>query len=225
MDDREPGDRRMTDESRRLVARARQWYTETDHWAVQLAVDLAVAVAIVAVLGAVLFAASGVWPPFVAVESGSMAPNIQQGDLIFVVDTDRYVHPAASEDGIVTSDHPGDHEQFNRPGSVIVYEPDTTQTPIIHRAMHQVDAEEAWVERADPAALRGTATCEQTPACPAPHAGYITKGDDNEHYDVEQGQSVIKPEWIHGKAAVRIPYLGYIRLAMDPAQWPRLLPG
>lgn len=225
MDDREPGDRRPVDEQHRLVGRIRRWYTETDHWAVQLATDVVVAVAIVLVLGAVLFAVSGVWPPFVAVESGSMAPNIQQGDLVFVVDTDRYVHEAAGADGIVTSDRPGDHERFNNPGTVIVYEPESTQTPIIHRAMYHVDAGEEWVDRADPDSLRGATTCAQTPACPAPHAGYITKGDDNEYYDVEQGQSVIRPEWIHGKAAVRIPYLGYVRLALDPTQWPRLLPG
>ena len=223
MGDRDPRVRRDGDDQPPWE-RVRQWYSETDHWAVQIGVDLATALAIVLVLGTVLFAASGVWPPLVAVESGSMTPNIQEGDLVFVVDVDRHVHEAATADGIVTSEQAGDHERLNQPGSVIVYEPANGQTPIIHRAMLHVEAGEEWTDRADPDALRDTPTCEQTPACPAPHTGYITKGDDNTHYDVEQGQSVIRPESIHGKAAVRIPYLGYIRLALDPTQWPQVLP-
>lgn len=218
-------DREALDDPRQIGVRVRQWYTESDHWAKQLAVDLVVALTIVAVLGTVLFAASGIWPPLVAVESGSMSPNIQEGDLVFVVDTDRYVHTEASGDGIVPTGQAVEHERFNRPGTVIVFQPDGTDTPIIHRAKLHVEAGEDWTERADPAAMRSPGSCDQTPACPAPHDGYITKGDDNEYYDVDQGQSVVRPEWIHGKAAFRIPYLGYVRLALEPGQWPHLVPG
>lgn len=224
MDDPESEQRREPAE-RQSVRRVYEWYNETDHWGKQLATDILVAVLIVAVLGSVLFAASGVWPPLVAVESGSMEPNINEGDLVFVVDADRYVHSAATADGIVTADDPGDHQRFNQPGTVIVFHPDGAETtPIIHRAKLAVEDGEEWVDRADPDALRGESVCAQTAECPAPHAGYITKGDDNAHYDVVQGQSgVVKPEWIHGKAVFRVPYLGYLRLALDPSQWPRLL--
>lgn len=39
-------------------------------------------VAVVVAVGAVLFAVSGVWPPMVAVESGSMQPTLERGDLV-----------------------------------------------------------------------------------------------------------------------------------------------
>ena len=39
---------------------------------------------IVFLVGAVLFAVAGVWPPVVAVESASMQPNLDRGDLVFV---------------------------------------------------------------------------------------------------------------------------------------------
>lgn len=42
-----------------------------------------------AVVAATLFAVSGVWPPMVAVESGSMAPSLRTGDLVVASATDR----------------------------------------------------------------------------------------------------------------------------------------
>jgi signal peptidase len=50
----------------------------------------------------------------------------------------------------------------------------------------------------------------------APHAGYITKGDNgktNPSYDQQGGISYnqpVKKEWIIGVAKVRDPYLGYL---------------
>lgn len=173
-----------------------------------------------------LFAVSGVWPPLVAVESGSMEPNMQKGDLVVIVDNERYADDLATQHGIVTREAgtTGGHESFNEPGNVIVFRPDGgSGTPIIHRAEFFVEEGEDWASRADSQYLDAE-TCEDLPvdardSCPAPHDGYVTKGDDNSGYDPIQGQSnVVKPEWIQGKAVVRVPYLGCIRLALEPGE-------
>lgn len=44
---------------------------------------------VVSMVGLLLFSVSGVWPPLVAVESGSMQPNLQKGDLVFVTEEHR----------------------------------------------------------------------------------------------------------------------------------------
>jgi len=47
----------------------------------------------------------------------------------------------------------------------------------------------------------------------APHDGFVTKGDANERYDQEQGLStVVRPEWVEGKARYRVPIIGNLRL-------------
>ena len=184
--------------------------------------DLATSVVAVLLLGGFLFAISGVWPPMVAIESGSMEPNMAINDLAFVMDSDRFQPEAAGavgpgDTGIVTADV-GDREgytQFGNSGDVIVFEPDgrSDRTPIIHRAMFWVEAGEDWTERADPAHLNG-ATCGQLSACPAPHSGFITMGDDNPAYD-QAGNRItepVKPEWVVGTAEMRIPWLGWFRL-------------
>ena len=60
------------------------------------------------------------------------------------------------------------------------------------------------------------ASCNELTYCPAPNSGFITKGDNpstNTEYDQAQAMSrPVKPEWIKGKAMVRIPGLGWIRL-------------
>ncbi len=199
-----------------------RWYRESTHWAVTLSRDLLTGIAIVLVLATLLFTISGVWPPLVAVESGSMDPHIKQGDLVLVVDTDRYASDIATADGVVPRDIGAEagHQQFDEPGSVIVFRPDGGYgTPVIHRAELYVEEGEKWVDRADPAYLGGRTTCEAVPDCPAPYDGYVTKGDANAGYDVIQGQTaLVKPEWIQGKAAYRIPYLGCLRLAFEPGE-------
>ncbi len=46
---------------------------------------------------------------------------------------------------------------------------------------------------------------------PAPHEGYITKGDNNLYPD-QSGLRIepVKPEWVICVARVRIPYLGHL---------------
>ncbi|MGM0592875.1 MAG: S26 family signal peptidase, partial [Halobacteriota archaeon] len=52
--------------------------------------EIVTSVASVVVIGLLLFAISGVWPPMVAVESGSMEPHMERGDLIFITTPDRF---------------------------------------------------------------------------------------------------------------------------------------
>ncbi|MFT4945192.1 MAG: signal peptidase [Halovenus sp.] len=187
--------------------------------------DLAMSIAAVLLLGGYLFAMSGVWPPMVAIESGSMEPNMQVNDLAFVMDTDRFP-PAASEDigpgdtGVVTAAVGAEtgYSQFGNSGDVIVYQPNGNngRTPIIHRAMFWVEEGENWCthEAVNPDYLgsNGNVNSDQ---CQASHSGFITKGDDNPSYDqvgTQQISAPVRPDWIIGIAETRIPWLGWFRL-------------
>jgi len=162
--------------------------------------DILIILITVAIIGAVLFGVSGTWPALVAVESGSMIPNMNVGDLIFVVEENRY-------GGYVTAVEAASSGKisFGGYGDVIVYEPngETGVTPIIHRAI-------TWINEsvAQQAGFTGDAA----------HAGYITKGDNNELYDqnaifTEYGRmQPVKEEWIIGKALFAIPLIGFVPL-------------
>jgi signal peptidase len=181
--------------------------------------EVLTSVAAVAMIGLLLFAVSGVWPPMVAVESGSMEPHMERGDLVFITEPDRFSPAFAHGDtGIVTYETgtAEGYSTFGVPGSVIVYRPPGSGgPPIIHRARLHVDEGENWVDRASPDYLPST-DCEQVPACPAPYDGFITKGDANAQYDQVSGIApVVRSEWVHGIARVRVPYLGYVRLAFS----------
>lgn len=181
--------------------------------------EVLTSVAAVALIGLLLFAISGVWPPMVAVESPSMDPHMQKGDLVFVTEPGRFIPGYAhGGTGVVTAERGAAHDYrtFEGYGSVIIYRaPDRAGPPIIHRAMFWVDRGENWYDRANPAYVQGD-SCSEIPRCPAPHAGFITKGDNNPHYDqVSHIATVVKPDWVIGVAHVRIPYLGWIRLAMS----------
>ena len=219
--DAETTDNRVTIDDDGVV----RWFLKTDNGTVVFARDILSSVAIVAVIGALLFALSGIWPPLVAVESGSMEPNMQRGDLIFVVAQDRFVGDNPTEGtGVVTLESGAEtgEETFGQSGDVIIFEPDgdSTATPIIHRAHFWVEEGENWVEtKADEASLNGR-DCRSIDACPAPHDGFVTKGDANTAYDqVDDGRyaetTVVDPAWIEAKASVRIPFLGYSRLFFE----------
>lgn len=178
---------------------------------------------IVLLIGLLLFSVSGVWPPMVAVESESMEPNIDKYDLIIVTEPGRFAPETADDTGVVTAGSASErvHESFNRAGSVIVYEnPDSFGPPVIHRAHFYVEEGENWYEKANPEYISAD-SCEELNQCPAPHAGYITKGDNdqsNAQYDQANGIApVVKPAWITGIAQLRIPRVGYIRLALTGA--------
>lgn len=161
---------------------------------VELVKSLVEALVIVALIVSVAYAATGSWHIGFAVESGSMEPNMQVGDLILVQAPHR-TEIITYEDGEQLN-----YTSFNQFGNVIIYRPNglMAATPIIHRAMY-------WVE-----------TGEQMPdGRPAPHAGYITKGDNNAGYDQPMlGVEPVRPEWVVAVAKLRVPYLGYPSLIL-----------
>ncbi len=129
----------------------------------------------------------GLWTPMVAVESGSMVPNLNIGDIVLV--------QGASRTEITPWDQAEKtgYTAFNNPGDVILYRPygkaslnlfdqlkmllgwapgKDKATPIIHRALSYVnEGEPMW---------------QDGPS--APFSGYITKGDHNEMIDQMAGQ-------------------------------------
>ncbi|WP_049902291.1 S26 family signal peptidase [Halococcus agarilyticus] len=201
------------------IARAR-WLATTDNEAVAFVREVASSLAIVAAIGLLLFAVSGIWPPMVAIESGSMEPNLYRGDLVFVMEEHRFAGGAAHAGTGVVSYRAGanaSYREFNEYGDVIVYEQngDPRATPIIHRARFWVNDGENWYDEANRAFLGGADDCEELSNCPAPHAGFITKGDHNGEYDqigFDPISDPVKPSWITGTAEFRIPWLGEIRL-------------
>lgn len=202
-----------------------RWFLKTEDGTVMMVRDVLTSVAIVAAIGLVLFAISGIWPPLVAVESGSMDPNMQEGDLIFVVGEDRFVGDNPIDGtGVVTLENGQEsgYDKFGKAGDVVVFQPggSETATPVIHRAHFWVEEDENWVEQADPAIIGEDTTCDDVASCPADHAGFITKGDHNGGYDQQtnrgaRSDEIVKPEWITGKASFRIPWLGNVRLLFD----------
>lgn len=203
-----------------------KWFWTTDRgWVIYLR-DVTTSVTAVLIIGLLLFAISGIWPPMVAVESGSMEPNMERGDLVFVVDDDRFIPDNAPvHDGQSTGVLPADraaetgYTKFNGYGDVIVFQRDGRRnlTPVIHRAVLWVEDGENWYDRANPAYMGSASNCEQLNHCPAPHAGFITLGDANPAYDQHRGpnsalSAPVKPEWVIGTAEVKVPYLGNVRL-------------
>lgn len=169
--------------------------TKDDPWYFAFIRDFLISLAILGIVIGGIYLYSGVWPPMVAVESGSMKPNIQVGDVVFVVEGKITTYREGVETGF---------SSFGRPGNVIIFNPPLHRgAPIIHRAMY-------WVEE-------GERMWDDGPI--APHSGYITKGDNNQAYDqMSVGLSYnepIKKKWIIGKAKYKIPFIGKIRLFLE----------
>lgn len=211
-------------EEETLVEGFRQFASMDAEWIIFTREALSSAGLIVSI-GALLFAVSGVWPPMVAVASGSMAPHMQTNDMVFVTGEHRFTGSGVyANTGVVTyqSGRKNEYNTFQEPGNVIVYRPNgnTEKTPIIHRARFWVNNSENWYNEADPAYIGSAQNCEQLSFCPAPHSGFITKGDANSNYDQvrppggEAITSPVKPKWVVGKAQFRIPWLGKVRLAL-----------
>ena len=104
----------------------------------------------------------------VSVNSSSMTPNLNIGDLVIIEN--------ATKSNIITYDEAKltGYKSFNLPGDVILYHRYGQENgkPLISRAMSYVEAEDPmW---------------EGGPA--APFSGYITKGDHNEVIDQMAGQ-------------------------------------
>ena len=179
-----------------LLEKIRKFYHSDSFWA-GLFRDLVFVFVVVAVFSFASQVIFGLWTPMVAVESESMVPNIQIGDIIFMESMERTVVVTNAE-GIQKN-----YTSFGEYGDVILYKPFGMgdRTPIIHRAMY-------YVETGGPMWSGGP---------PAPHAGYITKGDHNPSYDQKGSISYLQPvkkEWVTGVARIsRVPILGCISLA------------
>lgn len=167
-------------------------------------------IVISAIIIGIPFLISGVWPPFVSVISDSMEPNMTRGDMVFIVQNDRFTEKG-SIDGISVE------SQENRTGDVIVYYPNgnNSRTPVIHRAIMHVEEGENWVERADPEYLASD-SCTFTANCPAPNPGFVTLGDANSRYDQSADLSApVRSEWIVGKSQIKVPFVGWIRVGLS----------
>jgi len=174
--------------------------------------EIASVLVTVGAIVAILLLICGTWPAIVTIESESMVPHMNVGDLVLVVAGDRYGELQSLEEGNASG-----YEKFGMPGDVIIYRPNgnTELHPIIHRAMF-------WVDEGEEIALEaGMKTATYT----APHEGYITKGDNNPVID-QVGWSnyrnlggpiePVKKEWIIGKAMYSVPYIGYLPLNIVP---------
>lgn len=177
-----------------LFEKIRKFYHSDSLWA-GLFRDVIFVIAVVAIFASVSQVVFGLWTPMVAVESESMVPHIQIGDIIFMESFERT--------GIITQKDgkQSGYTSFDDYGDVILYKPfGGDRTPIIHRAMY-------YVEKGEPMWNGGP---------PSPHAGYITKGDNNPSYDQKGSISYLQPvkkEWIIGVARFsRVPILGCVSL-------------
>jgi signal peptidase len=181
-------------------------FRTSTHPVVSLLRDLLWVFLVVGGIALLLFAVSGTWPAVVTVESESMVPHMNVGDLVFVVSADRFGPLTSWEEGMSNG-----YQTFGDYGNVIIYRPngDTAIHPIIHRAMY-------WVESGEvvPVTIEVNGYHFERNFT-APHAGFITKGDHNPNIDqvgAIQGIGPIEPverEWIVGKALFAIPLLGY----------------
>jgi len=162
-------------------------------------VSVAKILLIFVILSQIIF---GTWAPMRAIESGSMEPHMKVGDIVFIKDISR-TSVITQEEGALS-----DYKTFGDYGNVILYRKygSIADTPIIHRAMYYVGAgEPMW--KGGPI---------------APHAGYITKGDNiktNKQYDqcTTLCTVPIREEWVIGVARYRIPYAGHVRLEASKA--------
>ncbi|MBP2133498.1 signal peptidase [Methanomicrobium sp. W14] len=176
-------------------------FIKSEDPAVSFVRDIVWVVCAVGIIALLLFVASGTWPAVVAVESQSMVPNMNIGDLVFVVSPDRFGELQTWEEGLSTGYgrfNSNPDKQGNRVyGDVIIYRPNGVGDvdPIIHRAVEWYNDTSGNKE-----------------------SGYITKGDNNDVYDQQGGivgVGAIKPvkkEWIVGKALFSIPFVGYAPL-------------
>ncbi|MCZ7401686.1 MAG: S26 family signal peptidase [Candidatus Methanoperedens sp.] len=177
-----------------------KYFKESDNFLIGLLRDFLFVFIVVVMFSSISYIALGRFSPMVAVESGSMIPHIQIGDIIFVESVNRTKIITFNE-GKETG-----YSTFDEYGDVILYKPRGRDgiTPIIHRAMYFVNAgEPMW-----------------TGGPPAPFAGYITKGDNqktNSMFDQQGSISPyipVKPEWVIGVARFnRIPWVGCVSLA------------
>jgi signal peptidase len=172
-------------------------FRNSDNFWIGLLNDLLFVAVMIGMLMLISQIGLGISRPAVAVESGSMLPNIGIGDVVIIQNAQRtqiITHTDGTLSGYTSFDEYGDVILYRKYGS-------STDTPIIHRAMY-------WVEEGEPMWSGGPA---------APHSGYITKGDNNMAIDQKASTSRLQPvkkEWVIGVARWHIPWVGYLSLAV-----------
>jgi signal peptidase I len=181
-------------------------FRTSNNWVVSLARDLIWVAGVVGTIALILFLICGTWPAVVTIESGSMTPNMNIGDLVVVVQKDRYGEFMTWEQGKLAN-----VTKFNSYGDVIIYKPNgmTSVHPIIHRAVAYATTTTPLTE------IRGNQLKENYTVA---HDGYITWGDNNPipdqfaSYEGIGTPEPVKDEWIVGKALFTVPLVGYLPL-------------
>ena len=161
---------------------------------------------LIATLIAVLVLMTGSWPPMVVVESNSMqhdeageVGSIDAGDLVLVMSNERQKIITYAEATEAGGPYEG-HESHGMPGDVIIYRKNGgTDTPVIHRALLKVVANESGGWDAPGTNLRNVETISWTfdIQCPSyhntgtynltienwdpVHEGYLSMGDNNKN--------------------------------------------
>jgi len=124
-------------------------FRTSEHWAVSLTRDILWMVAVIGGIALALYLICGTWPAVVTIESESMVPHMNIGDLVIVVAPDRFGALQTWEEGKATG-----YKKYEDYGDVIIYRPNgvtdfwasigvlplSKQHPIIHRAMTWVAA-------------------------------------------------------------------------------------
>ena len=131
-------------------------FRTSEHWAVSLARDLLWVIGVVGCIAILLYLICGTWPAVVTIESGSMIPNMNIGDLVVVVEKDRFGDLQTWDDGksvrlqkvrrLRGRDHLPPERVHRHVGTRSACSRSRGQHPIIHRAM-------TWTETGEPVPL------------------------------------------------------------------------
>ncbi len=194
-----------------------QKFKNSDNKVVSILREFLWVIFVVGAIAALLFAVSGTWPAVVTIESESMVPHMNVGDLVFVVQADRFGPLQSWTEGKETG-----YTKFGDYGDVIIYNPNGgTKSaipfiggihPIIHRAMVYEQPGSPLVAYVNPSAgkhsptsyipitkdnftAQGSIIPSQNPDIgfivplngTDTHGGYITKGDNNWRSDQGSG--------------------------------------
>ncbi len=130
-------DQKRVGEDRSLIERFRT----SENPGIVFARELLWVAAVVAGIALALFLISGTWPAVVTIESESMVPHMNVGDLVFVVSADRFGELQTWESGRTSG-----YVKYDDYGDVLIYAPNGAEGslipglgggihPIIHRAL------------------------------------------------------------------------------------------
>lgn len=108
-----------------IRARIEQFRT-SEHWAVSFARDILWLVGVVGGIALALYLICGTWPAIVTIESESMVPHMNVGDLVVVVQKDRYGEFQTWDSGRKTTT-----TRFGDYGDVLIYQPNGANNPIV----------------------------------------------------------------------------------------------